>query len=67
MGLIKWQKTGFENLLGNPCIKGRIRRSAIGDYQIGDHKNSPSSFNFAPTTLQSEITLRVNDYGKKCA
>jgi hypothetical protein len=25
IGLIKWGKGGLENLLGNPCIKRRIR------------------------------------------
>jgi hypothetical protein len=38
IGLIKWQKAGLENLLRNPCIKRRIRRSAIRDYQMGKHK-----------------------------
>ncbi len=36
--LIKWQKTGLENLLGISYIKRRIRRSAIRDYQMGEEK-----------------------------
>ena len=43
--LIKWQKAGLENLLGSPCIKRRIRRSAIRDYQMGEHKNPSHPFN----------------------
>ena len=62
IGLIKWWKAGLENLLGSPYIKRRIRRSAIGDYQIGEHKNPPHPFNVPPTNLQSEMMLRVNDY-----
>jgi hypothetical protein len=50
--LIKWQKAGLENLLGSPCIKRRIRRRAIRDYQTGEHKNSPHPFNVPPTSLQ---------------
>jgi hypothetical protein len=52
IGLIKWQKAGLENLLGSPCIKRRIRRRAIGDYQMGEHQNPPHPFNVAPTYLQ---------------
>jgi hypothetical protein len=48
--LIKWQRAGLENLLGSPCIKRRIRRSAIGDHQMGEHKNVFHPFNIAPTT-----------------
>jgi hypothetical protein len=47
IGLIKWQKAGLENLLRSPCIKRRIRRSAIRDYQIGEYQNSLYSFNVA--------------------
>jgi hypothetical protein len=36
--LIIWQEAGLENLLGSPCIKRRIRRRAIKDYQTGEHK-----------------------------
>jgi hypothetical protein len=36
--LIKWQKAGLENLFGNSCIKRKIRRIAIRDYQMGEHK-----------------------------
>jgi hypothetical protein len=67
IGLIKWQKAGLENLLGSPCIKRRIRRRAIRDYQIGEHQNPPHPFNVAPTSLQSKIILKVNDYRLKCA
>jgi len=52
IGLIKWQKAGLENLLGSPCIKRRIRRRAIRDYQMGEHKNSPHPFNVPPTTIR---------------
>jgi hypothetical protein len=52
IGLIKWQKAGLENLLGSPCNKRRIRRRAIGDYQMGEHQNPPHPFNVAPTYLQ---------------
>jgi hypothetical protein len=41
----------LENLLGGPCIKRRIRRRAIRDYQMGEHKNPPYPFNVAPTIL----------------
>jgi len=39
IGLIKWQKARLENLLGSHCIKRRIRKRAIWDYQVGEHKN----------------------------
>src|SRR4030067_3075896 len=39
-----------------------MRRSAIRDYQIGEHKNPPHPFNVAPT-LHSKIILNVSDYG----
>jgi hypothetical protein len=48
IGLIKWQKAGLEDF-GTPCIKRRIRRSAIRDYQMGEHKNPSHPFNVAPT------------------
>jgi len=35
----------LENLLASPCIKRRIRRRAIRDYQIGECQNSPYPFN----------------------
>jgi hypothetical protein len=54
IGLIKRQKAGLENLLGSPCIKRRIRRRAIRDYQMGEHKNPPYSFYVAPTNLALE-------------
>jgi hypothetical protein len=41
--LIKGQKVGLENLLGNSCLKRRIRRIAIRDYQMGEHKKPFSS------------------------
>jgi hypothetical protein len=37
----------LENLLGSPCIKRRIRRRAIWDYQMGEHKNPSHPFNVA--------------------
>jgi len=43
--LIKWPKARLENLLGSPCIKRRIRRIAIKDYQIGEHQKPSHSFN----------------------
>jgi hypothetical protein len=36
--LIKWQKAGLKNLLGNSCIKRRTRRIAIRDYEMGEHE-----------------------------
>ena len=62
IGVIRWQKAGLENLLRNPCIKRRIRRWAIRDYQIGEYQNSPYSFNIAQRcsfvkTKQSRITV----------
>ena len=60
--LIKWQKAGLENLLGNPCIKRRIRRSAIRDYQMGGHKNPSHPFNVATTNPQSEEIQETGDY-----
>ena len=43
--LIKWPKARLENLLGSHCIKRRIRRIAIRDYQIGEHQKPSYSFN----------------------
>ena len=62
IGLIKSRKAGLENLLVSPCLKRRIRRSAIRDYQMGEHKNPSHHFNVAPT-LHSKIILNVGDYG----
>jgi hypothetical protein len=62
IGLIKWQKAGLENLLGSHYIKRRIRRSAIRDYQKGEHKNPSHPFNVAPTTIQSTGALAYEDY-----
>jgi hypothetical protein len=62
IGLIKWQKAGLENLLGNPCTKRIIRRSAIRDNQMGEHKNPFHPFNVAPTYLQSRQVLRIEDF-----
>ena len=45
IGLIKWQRARLENLLGSLCIKRRIRRIAIRDYQIGEHQKPSYSFN----------------------
>jgi hypothetical protein len=52
IGLNKWQKAGLENLLGSPCIKRRIRRRAIREYQTGEYQNSPYPFNVAPANLE---------------
>jgi hypothetical protein len=60
--LIKWQKAGLENLLGSPCIKRRIRRRAIRDYQAVEHKNCPHPFNIPPTSPQSVPLPGVEDY-----
>ena len=43
--LIEWPKARLESLLGSPCIKRRIRRIAIKDYQIGEHQKPSHSFN----------------------
>jgi hypothetical protein len=55
------------NLLVSSCFKGKINGKAIGDYQIGEHKNPPYPFNVAPTSLQSKIIPEIIDYGEKCA
>jgi len=44
----------LENLLGSPCIKRRIRRRAIRDYQMGEHKNPSHPFNVAPTKSEDD-------------
>ena len=62
IGLIKWRKAGLENLLVSTCIKRRIRGMAKKDYRRDEHKNSSSSFNFAPTTLQSKTIPKGKDY-----
>jgi len=43
--LIKWPKARLENLFGRSCIKRRIRRIAIRDYQMGGYQNPSHSFN----------------------
>ena len=47
IGLIKWA-AGLGSLFVNPYIKRRIRKSAIRDYQMGEHKNPSHPFNVAP-------------------
>jgi hypothetical protein len=42
--------------------KEELDGGLLRDYRRGEHQNSPHPFNFAPTTMQSEISLRVNDY-----
>jgi hypothetical protein len=41
IGLIKCWKAGLKNVLVSTCITRRIRRRTIGDYEIGEWKNSP--------------------------
>jgi hypothetical protein len=55
----------LENLLGSSCIKRRIRRRAIRDYQIGEYQNSPHSFNVAPTSPYLNMLIGVHDYQRK--
>jgi hypothetical protein len=52
IGLIKWRKAGFDNLLVSPYLKRRIKGRAIRDYRRGEHQNPPYSFNVAPTNPQ---------------
>jgi hypothetical protein len=54
---------GLEHLLGSLCIKRRIRRSAIRDYQMGEHKHPSHPFNVAPTSRDSQRILEIDDYG----
>ena len=51
--LIKWPKARLENLFGRSCIKRRIRRIAIRDYQMGGYQKPSHSFN--DVTYQSLI------------
>jgi hypothetical protein len=57
----------LENLLVSTCIKRRIRGMAKKDYRRDEHKNSSSSFNFAPTTVWWWAFIRTEDYGQKAA
>jgi len=41
------------------------REGPLGVFQIREYRNPPYPFNIAPTSLQPEMMLRVNDYGKK--
>ena len=59
--LTKWQKAELENLVGSHCIKRRIRRSAIEDHQIGEHKNVFHPFNVAPTKSEDWSDSIVDD------
>ena len=63
IGLIKWRKAGLENLLVSTCIKRRIRGMAKKDYRRDEHKNSSSSFNFAPTKSEDDAISEVDNYG----
>jgi len=60
-------KIGSGNSLVSPCLKRRIRRRVIRDYQIGEYQNSPCSFNVAPTRSEPYTILEVDDYGMKRA
>jgi hypothetical protein len=62
MRLIKRLMAGLENLPVIPCLERRIRGRALRDYLRGEHQKPPYPFNIAPTYLQSEMTLRVDDY-----
>jgi hypothetical protein len=53
------------DLLVSSCFKGRISGKAIGDYQIGEHKNPLYSFNVSPTKSEEDFAsydedLRLN-------
>jgi len=45
-------KSRIGDLLVSSCFKGRITGKAIGDCQIGEHKNLLYPFNVAPTKFQ---------------
>jgi hypothetical protein len=53
----------IEKLTLSPCSKGRIRRRAVRDYQIGGHKNLPSIFNIASTSPHTNLIVNGDDYG----
>ncbi len=58
-------KGGIGELTRKPPTSKRIRGRAIRHYRGGEHKNSPSSFNFAPTYTQSRLGGWAEDYYKK--
>jgi len=60
--LIKWQKAGFKNLLGNSCIKRRIRRIAIRDYQMSEYKKPFSLIQHCTYNSSNILTLYIKDY-----
>ena len=52
----------MEKLSVSPSFKRRIREGVIRDYWKGGHQNPPFSFNVAPTILQVQVDLGVEDY-----
>ena len=57
-------KSRIGDLLVSSCFKGRISGKAIGDCQIGEHKNL-HPFNVAPAYLRYELPFDFDDYEKK--
>jgi len=63
--LIKWQKSGLENLLGSPSLKRRIGERVMRDYRRGEHQNPPCSLKVVPTNHYLQPYPGVEDYGLK--
>jgi hypothetical protein len=51
LGLLNGRRQDWR-IYGSPCIKRRIGRRAIRDYQMGKHKNLSHPFNVAPTKCE---------------
>jgi len=56
-------KSRIGDLLVSSCFKGRISGKAIGDCQIGEHKNLLYPFNVGPTSRYGRPCSRIEDYG----
>ena len=65
IGLIKGWKAGLKNLLISPSTKRGIGERVMRDDRRGEWSNPSCSLHVAPTYLQCELTLNLDDYGEK--
>jgi hypothetical protein len=55
----------LEDLLISPASKEELGGGPKKDYRRGEHQTPPSSFNVAPTYLQSRQALGIEDFQLK--
>jgi len=64
--LIKRVQARLKSLLTSFCFIRGIREKVIRSYRTGKHQNPPCSLTIAPTDLQWQADLGIDDYRWKC-